>query len=289
MAAKEAQTETTTNTALAGIDPTTGEIVNIDDYSQYAGQGFETHTLDDYALPFLGLLQALSPILESRDDLRPGMVINTVTKDAYDGKAGVKFVPAATRHEFVEWKPRDQGGGFVASHEVSSELVRRLTSNGKTVGMLKTPDGNDLVETFYVYGLVVDDEGGYGHAVVSFESTKIKKYRAWMTKAKTIQLTVGNPPRRIPAPLFSHVYRLRTVSEKNKKGSYFNWEVGFDGASAMECRLAPNSELFQAAVKVREQIEDGTAKADYSSMSNSAGSNADDYVDGSVDETKPVF
>ena len=54
------------------------------DYSQYAGQGFEDHTRDDYAVPFLGVLQSNSPQIETLPSARPGMLFNTVTNELYD-------------------------------------------------------------------------------------------------------------------------------------------------------------------------------------------------------------
>lgn len=240
-------------------------------YEDYAGAGFENQTSDDYSIPFLHILQALSPQLEDNDTLRQGMILNTVTGEVWDGKKGIAFVPATTQHVYVEWKPRDMGGGFVAIHEVGSELVRTCVDE-QPFGTYVTPDGNELIETFYVYGIAVDDEGNASEAVIAFNSTKIKKYKGWMTKAKTIQIPLPDG-RRIPAPLFAHRYRLKTVSEKNNKGQYYNWDsVAFDGANAMEARLLPNDPLFQAAVNIKELIEKGAARAAYESQTPGSGS-----------------
>lgn len=278
-----------TPTELAAVDTNTGEILDYGAYSDYADSGFENQGADDYSLPFMRILQALSPELETNDSLRPGMILNTVTGETFDGKKGISFIPASTKHEFVEWVPRDVGGGFVAAHSPTSELVTRVTGGGRAAGALKTPAGNDLIETFYVYGVVLTAEGSAVPAVISFESSKIKKYKGWMTKARSIQIQVSNnPPRRVVAPLFSHVYRLTTVVEKNKKGSFHNWEIGFDGDSAAACRLPTNHELFQAALKVRSMLDSGEAKVDYAAQG-ASGSDAS-VVDGEVAEGgRPVF
>lgn len=228
------------------------------DYESYAGAGFENQTSDDYAIPFIQILQALSPQLQDNDDLRQGMIVNTVTGESFDGKKGVAFVPATTQHVYVEWKP--ERGGFVAQHQPNSELVRHCIAH-QEFGTYTTPEGNDLIETFYVYGVVLPPDGSASEAVVAFSSTKIKKYKGWMTKAKTIQIQLPDG-RRFPAPLFAHRYRLKTVSEKNAKGPYFNWDlIQFDGANAMEARLPPSDPIFQMAVNVKEMIEQGTARA----------------------------
>lgn len=251
-------------------------------YEQYAGSGFENQTADDYAIPFLQILQALSPQLEGNDNLKVGMIINTVTGEVFGGKDGISFVPATTQHVFVEWKPRDQGGGFVAVHQPDSDLVRHVAST-QEFGNYHTPEGNDLIETFYVYGVQVLEDGSGMEAVLAFSSTKIKKYKGWMTKAKTIQIQLPDG-RRFPAPLFAHRYRLKTLNEKNKHGSFSNWDVvGFDGASALECRLPPSDPIFQQAVAVKDMIESGKARAAYESQT----PGGDDQT--GADASKPKF
>lgn len=252
-------------------------------YADYAGAGFENQTSDDYSIPFLQILQALSPQLQENDSLRQGMILNTVTGEVWDGKKGIAFVPATTQHVYVEWKPRDAGGGFVGIHEVNSELVRACVST-QDFGDYKTPDGNELIETFYVYGIAIDGDDNSCEAVLAFSSSKIKKYKGWMTKAKTIQIPLPDG-RRIPAPLFAHRYRLKTVSEKNNKGQYFNWDIAFDGANAVEARLLPDNPVFQAAVGIKQLIEAGKARAAYESQTPGSG---DEEAQGAAGG-KPVF
>lgn len=254
-------------------------------YADYAGAGFENQTSDDYSIPFLQILQALSPQLQENDSLRQGMILNTVTGEVWDGKKGIAFVPATTQHVYVEWKPRDAGGGFVGIHEVNSDLVNHAKAASAEYGKYSTPDGNELIETFYVYGIALDDDGNASEAVLAFSSTKIKKYKGWMTKAKTIQIPLPDG-RRIPAPLFAHRYRLKTVSEKNNKGQFFNWDaIAFDGKNAQQARLLPDDPLFQSAVNIKSMIEQGKARAAYESQ---APGSADEEAQG-AGGGKPVF
>lgn len=239
------------------------------DYSQYAGQGFESHTSDDYARPFLGVLQSNSPLVENNADARPGMLVNTVTQQLYDGKKGIIFIPVDTVHNVLEWKPRDAGGGFVAAHLLESELVQKAKLE-QEFGKWKTVKGdaksNDLIETFSVFGIFVDEQGSAEQMVISFSSTKIKNYKRWMTKARTVQIPMADG-RRINPPLFAHKYRITTVGEKNTKGSFFNFNIDFDGGSAEKCRLATNSSLFQTAVSFFELLKEGGIKAAYDTQS----------------------
>lgn len=276
---------TTKKTELATQDQNTA-MAEYGAYADYAGAGFENQTSDDYSIPFLQILQALSPQVQDSDTLRPGLIINTVTGEVFDGKKGIAFVPATTQHLYVEWKPRDQGGGFVGIHEIDSEVVAHAKDASTEYGHYSTPEGNDLIETFYVYGIMLDDDGNSSEAVLAFSSTKIKKYKGWMTKAKTIQIQLPDG-RRIPAPLFAHRYRLKTLSEKNTKGQFFNWDaVAFDGDNAQAARLLPDDPLFQAAVNIKRLLDQGKARAAYESQS--AGSGSEEATGGAA-PGKPVF
>lgn len=245
------------NTAVAGAY----------DYSQYAGQGFETHTKDDYAVPFLAVLQSNSPLVETKAEAKPGMLVNTVTQETYDGKKGIIFIPVDRQHNVLEWKPRNLGGGFVAAHAMDSELVTKVKAE-QEFGKYKTVKGdinsNDLIETFSVYGIFVNEMGSPEQMIISFSSTKIKTYKRWMTKARTVQVALPDG-RRVNPPLFAHKYRITSVSEKNAKGSFYNFTIDFDGGTAEKCRLPVNDPLFQAAVGFFELLKSGNLKAAYES------------------------
>lgn len=234
------------------------------DYSQYAGQGFESHTREDYAVPFLGVLQSNSPLVET-STARPGMLVNTVTQETYDNKKGIVFIPAATQHGMVEWKPRNLGGGFVSMHQLNSDIVQKAKAEqefGKYKTVKGDPNSNDLIETFYVYGIFLNEQGSAEQMIIAFSSTKIKVYKRWMTKARTIQSTLPDG-RRINPPLFAHKYRITSVAEKNAKGSFFNLTVDFEEGSAEKARLAPSDALFQSAAAFYELIKSGNIKAAY--------------------------
>jgi hypothetical protein len=231
------------------------------DYGEYSGAGFEDMGRDDFATPFLAVLQPTSKILLEKDELRAGMLLNTVSGEAFPaekskGKPGIKFIPCHREHVFVEWKKRDEGGGgggFVAVHQPGSELVQRCVTTQK-FGELEV-NGNDLIETFYVWGIQVLDDGRLDHMVVPFTSTKIKFYKHWMTRLKML----GGKP-----PIFAHIWRLQTVLETRDAGSSYNYVIEFaDETGAAGSRVPVGSELFQEAVDFHRLCKEGVAKANY--------------------------
>lgn len=245
--------------------PKGGAVVAAYDYSAYAGQGFESHTRDDYAVPFLGVLQSNSPLVETNASAKAGLLVNTVTQDLYDGKEGIIFIPVDTKHTVIEWKPRNLGGGFVAEHTMDSALITKVKAEqefGKWRTVKGDENSNNLNETFSVYGIFVGPSGSPEQMIMSFSSTKIKTYKRWMTKARTVQVVLPDG-RRINPPLFAHKYRVTSVSEKNAKGSYYNFNIDFDGGNAEKCRLPTNDPLFQAGVTFFELLKEGSIKAAY--------------------------
>lgn len=245
---------TSTRTAVAAASSTALTAV---DYGDYGNAGFENTTNDDFSIPFLDILQGQSPEVESLDSAKPGMFHNTVTDDLYDGKEGVSVIVVNTSHEFVEWKPRNQGGGIVDRHAVDSLVVADARANSDKFNELTTDKGNDLVETYYAYILLLGPDGPVP-AVLSCSSTRIKPYKAMMTKANMIMVPAPGGGKRKP-PLFAHKFRLTTAKRKNADGEWHTFEVAFDSPdkSAAGARIGPDDELFQAAVDFYQVIKDG--------------------------------
>jgi len=240
-------------------------------FEEYGTTGFENQTQDDYSIPWLAILEALSPALDENKELRPGWLYNSATGEAYPD--GIAFVPATTKHCFVEFKPRGEGGGFVATHEPDSNVVRDCKTN-QDFGEYKI-HGNDLIETFYVYGVALEPDGGIIPMAISFSGTRIKKYKNWMTKARTVQLTNASG-KRFPAPLFAHRYMLKTIADSSPKGKFNNWQITFDGATAAEARLDPQGDIVKEARSMIELVRSGDVKLDQTAAGATAPAPAED-------------
>ena len=258
------------------------------DYSDYTGAGFQNQTKDDLAIPFLGLLQANSPQVSDPSDgglegAKPGMIHNTVTDLVYDGKDGLEFVPGLTEHVFVEWVPRFRGGGFVARHDKDSEIVEKALAGSQTFGRYSTDytetgddkapfKGNDLVETFYVYGVLVGEQ--LEPIVLAFTSTKISVYKRWNTKLNMFTVKAGD--RKIQPPLFAHRVRLTTVKQKNNSGEFFNFMLAPVEGDLKSSLLPTDDPRFLAAKECGEMVENKEARASYETQRGGEGSGEGD-------------
>ena len=78
-----------------------------------AGAGSQNITQEDLALPFLKVLGQLSPEVNKRngkyvEGAEPGMILNTVTNDIYDGSKGIEVLPVYYKRQLVEWQDRGE-------------------------------------------------------------------------------------------------------------------------------------------------------------------------------------
>ena len=192
-------------------------------FEQDANTSFSNMDSDDYALPFLRVLGQLSPECNKRDakyvdGAEPGMIFNTVTKQLYDGEAGVNIIPCYYKREYVEWSDRGEGTTApVAIHSVDSGIIKEATRDASYKDRL--PNGNYLENTASYFVLTED----YEQALITMKSTQLKVSRTWNSMMNTIKLK-GKNGLFTPAS-YSHVYNISSVQQSNDKGTWFGWNV----------------------------------------------------------------
>lgn len=219
------------------------------DFSADAGAGMENVDQASLAIPFVTILQGLSPQIETVDGAKPGLFINTITNEL---SSSVNVIPVAFQRRYLQWAPRSKGGGFKGTHDVAS-----IETNPDYVrnedGKLLTPEGDELKDTRIHYVLVVGADGSYSAAIVSLSSTQIKKSKRWLSRIQGVQLKDKNG-RIYNPPSFSHIYKLTSVKETNDSGSWYGYEVGMVGA-------VQDADLYKAAKALHEQVQKGEVQA----------------------------
>lgn len=270
--------DTKPGSAVAIVDPAQQAVAVYEYGDDDAGGGFENTTKDDFKLPFLRVLQGLSPaVVDSLvEGAKPGLIINTVTQALFQS---ILFIPAITQHVMVGWKPRSDGqkGGaaFVGVWPMDDPMVQlALKEQGgrfkrgadKKIIKPKTPDEDDLIETVYVHGVqYIEETEALLPAVISFSSTGLPISQNWLTMARgeVIPGTGGKS-----RPLYGHVYRLNTAKANNALGTFFNYSPTWARGSAEKSRLATNSSLFLAAKSVKDLVMSGKAEIDHAAQGN---------------------
>lgn len=254
-------------------DPSTA-LAEYAGYAEDMGSGFENQTAEDISVPFLEILQSNSPETQVEDGPRPGTIINRTTGEIWKGSDGISFVPATTSHVVVEWVPREKGGGIVGQHELDSDLIKQVRASQPLGKYVHPTNGNDLIETFYVYGIMVDGDQFYP-AVMAFSSTRIKPYKDWMFRARSIVIALPDGRKLTKLPLFSHRYRLTTIAAENNKGKWHTLQVRFDGENAEAARLAPSNDLYLLAKQLCGDVNEGKKVADTNSLNREDGAAAE--------------
>lgn len=250
------------------------------DYGVDAGSGTDDIGRDEAGIPFLKILQAQSPEVIGPDGImegaRAGSLLNTGTEQLNDE---ITLVPAFRQHVFVEWKPRDAGGGIVAVHQKDSDVVQASIAASDTFGKYTTEGGNDLVETFYVFAVVMEDDSPAGFVVVPFSSMQIKKYKKGFINRLAYCLVDNGQGGKVKPPMFAHRITLGTEVEKNDKGVWSNYVVKFAvDNNVQQSLMAPDHPGFAAAKELRAMVASGEAVADTSKASGAEGG-ADDTDD----------
>lgn len=238
------------------------------DYGSMSGEGSEGTTPEDISIPFIALLQPLSPQVSGDsaiDGAKAGDFLNTVTNEITPGKQGFLFQPCYRDHCYIEWVPKDAGGGFVGRHELDSDVVRDAIAdnNGSKYGGLHVGN-NELVETVYIYGLLLDETGTEveGFAVLPCWSTKLKPLRAAWTQYTILK---GKPP------LYAMRWRITSKGDKNKKGQPFsNYAIDAKAMPLLNPADPTEMAMLKEAQVFRSQVASGQQKADLSAQANAS-------------------
>lgn len=211
-------------------------------FAEDAGLGAEDMGREDYAIPFLKILQGLSPELQRGEPkyipgAEIGDLVNSVTGELIKGDVGIQVVRVYFEKKYLEWRPRKAGGGLV---NITDALDQARALKQPDVG---NPDvDTEIIETAQIYCLAIEPAGPTP-VVLAWSKTKLKAARQWAALTAA-QIVNG---KQVPIP--GVVYRLTTKSEKNAKGTFAVPSIAFEGYTTQD--------LYLAAKKFREAIQGG--------------------------------
>lgn len=242
---------------VAKVDPKTKAVAAYD-YGADAGDGYQDQDASEVQIPYLALLQGLSKQV-TEGDQKPGTLFNTVTEEVYG--QDINIVPAYRELCYVEWTPLDQGGGFVARHEKGSEFVREAKeASGKSFGVIKLKNGNELIETIYLYGIIARKTGELEPIVIAFTSTKLAIYRKWNTSLNIFSVVTPSGDRVRP-PRYAHLVSVGVKKQTKPPHTFFNLTLSPANGSLKESLLTPDDPRYIEAKKVAEMVKAGMARA----------------------------
>lgn len=235
------------------------------DFMQDIGGGMEGADKDSFAIPFMRVLQKISPQCDEADaayveGAKGGKFFNSVTGELTDE---ILFVPCAFQRRFLRWAPRGSEQGFKG--ELMPEEVAQMRADGIVteldgklyVSEEPNPKRDDrLVDTRSHFGLVLTDEG-WSQVLMPLSSTQIKKSKQLMSILSSAK--VRGPNGLVTPPTWMNKVKVTSVQESNDQGSWYG--VKFEHAGYVD-----DADLYAAGKAFHDSITAGELKANYAAQ-----------------------
>jgi hypothetical protein len=244
----------------------------MDDILEFAGEG-AAYDSSEMQIPFVRILQAMSPQLKKREaeyieGSEQGDMFNTVTKQHWTGEDGITVIPCYQTTKYLEFTPRDQGGGFRGEIAATDPVLQRTERQGAKEML---PNGNELVKSDQHYCLVVEADGTYQPVVIDMKSSQLKVSRRWKTQIAMQKIKHPKTGAMITPPLFATQWKFTTIEESNDQGSWFNYQIEKVG-------LLESRDLMLEAKSFRDSVAAGEVKAAPEEGSSTASSSNSDEI-----------
>jgi len=243
------------STAVAKAKETSVSTDVLSDIFEFAGEGAAFDS-SEMQIPFVRLLQALSPQLNKKkaeyiDGASSGDAFNNVTNQYWDGEEGVTVIPCFQTTKYLEFVPRDMGGGFKGEIAPNNPILQQTQRSGSKEIL---PNGNELVKSDQHFCLIVEEDGSFQPVVIDMKSTQLKVSRRWKTQIAMQKIKNPKTGELKTPPVFATMWKLRSVEESNDQGSWANWTV--ERVGTVESR-----DLLLEAKAFRDSIMAGEVKA----------------------------
>ena len=214
-----------------------------------AQMGFENVKTESLAPPILKLLQNGSAEAQKRNQnyvegAEPGMFLNTVTKQLYNGDKGIQVIPCHYKLEYQEWADYGTGSGRPEMIYPDTSDILDKTTKGPD-GKDRLQNGNYILTVGQHFVIIVGDRGSET-AMVSMSSSQGKISRKWNSMMKSISLDGKNGP--YTPPSFSHMYKLSSVLNTGKGNQWYGYSVEKIG-------MLEDANMYERAKKFYEGIK----------------------------------
>lgn len=264
------------------VQKTENALPMVIDYGEDASAGLEDMGKDEVKIPLLRILQSNSPQCKPPsaggiEGAMQSMIFNTATSEMWDGAKGIGFIPVFRAHNFVEYIPRDAGGGFVGMYEENDPLIAKLRAEQGRFGKIIN-GGNEIAETYYLFGLALLEDQSVLQAVVPFVSTQIPKYQSFFTRYMGITYPNAKGDRVRP-PLWAHHWRLGTVHQKSKKGEFYGWTLKLQEEPPVKSRMRLDDPLYIQGRAFYDLLKEGKAKVEHAADAKAGGGSGEPGAD----------
>jgi hypothetical protein len=246
------------------------------DFAADAGKGMENATTDDFAIPFIKVLQKGSPEVDEAggqaiEGAEAGMFMEVATGEFF---TEMDMVPCAYQRKFIKWGNRKAGGGFKGTF--TPEQAAELRSKGLVIEIdgklfFPMPDGkvdpnkSDILSDTREHYILRLSEDGPRQAILSLTSTQIKKSKALNSALANRKEPHPSGNGKYTPPTFANVVSATANNpEKNDQGSWYGVEFALNG-------LVDNPDVYDVARAFHRQVSEGKGRVDYSTAEQPGG------------------
>lgn len=210
--------------------------------------GFEDATLATQAIPFIKLIQALSPQLKKSKPeyvkgAEAGMLLNNVTNRIFD--APLRIVVGKFERHYLEWDKNTRGKLKGIHTPESVELREDLITDEKN--QLICPESASIFQETYNYYVILPDYLEEGVCIISLTSSGIKAGK----KLNRMLFSTMIPGTKQKAMPFFMIFTIGITEMSNDQGDWFGMDFKLDefvNQEVLDCVTAERKALPEKTV-----------------------------------------
>ena len=165
--------------------------------------------------------------------------------------------------QYVEWNDIGTGsGGPVRIYDANSDILSQTVRD--EFNKDRTKSGTYIETNYNYFVLVLNNNLEYiDKGIVSMKSTQLKKAKKW--NAMMGSVFVKDEQGSFQPPIYTIMYKLKTVKEQNKRGTWIGWDVNFafedsDSIKTQQKSTVTDMNIYQQARLFAESIAKGETK-----------------------------
>jgi hypothetical protein len=235
--------------------------------------GFAGMSADDLTIPRISLLQSGSPQVDKTKKSEGKLIAGAEAGDFCDtvensvvakSEDGFLLIPVIGRKTYIEWIPKNNGGGFVADHG-PDDIILQEAEKDEDTGKYYNKKGNEIVLTYEYHCCILDkNQSNPRHAVISLAGTQVAKAKRMNTVIQNLIRKTEEGRSFNPAPFYSY-FHVTSAPQQNKKGqTWMGWNIVRVGDTV---ELENGAQLYDDCRMFRNAIQKGDVKvAEYQAV-----------------------
>lgn len=204
-----------------------------------SGAGLDEFEQSDFKLPYLSMLQAMSPQTKPREPdyiagAVEGKIMHSLTKELYDS---VRVLPCRVQKRFQTWEIDQKGKPTQMIKELTLQEATAIKPYVKNVaGKNFLSDGSLLVEKWQWYVIVFPEDSVPYRACLTMKASQLKNSKLWVS----LLMADGGFPK--------YLYKLSAKGENYEDNSWVGWDPKHLRDAEGKKLMAPEEDIAQGLI-----------------------------------------